>query len=316
MPVVHKLAQAGFQTTVLSRDASHLKDLPAGVAVQQVDYDSDESLQKALQGQDAVVSTVAMSGILNQKRMIDAAIAVGVKYFIPAEYTLSTRDPAAQWLPTYATVLEIQSYLAAREHQIKWMVINCGCLMEFTFDTPFVVDFDARAARIWDGGDGAVSFSTFDTVAQAVVGVLRQPERVQNHGVRVHGGSMSQNEVLRLAKKYSEQEWTVQEWEAEPTIKSWMDKLSSGAALEQDQLVEAMFTLIAAATFGKGHFDGAYSNPDNEWLGVETFAGDEIEEAIRLRVTQGKWAVRSGTDNVESLKDVSDGLAKQFGESK
>ena len=91
-----------------------------------------------------------------------------------------------------------------------------------------------------------------------------------------------------------------------------MDKLNSGTALEPNHPLDAMVTLVAAATFGKGHFEGAYAHPDNEWLGVDTFEGNEIEEATRLRVTEGKWAVRSGTDKVESMNDVAGGMAEQF----
>jgi uncharacterized protein YbjT (DUF2867 family) len=89
-PVVLALVKAGFETTVLTRSAQSLQNLPAGVQVREVDYDSDESLKSALEGQHAVVSTVAMSAITNQKRIIDAAVSVGVKHFIPAEFTVGT----------------------------------------------------------------------------------------------------------------------------------------------------------------------------------------------------------------------------------
>lgn len=84
------LVKAGFETTVLTRSAQALYDLPAGCQVCEVDYDSDDSLKSALQGQDAVISTVAMSAITNQKRIVDAAIHAGVKHFIPAEFTVGT----------------------------------------------------------------------------------------------------------------------------------------------------------------------------------------------------------------------------------
>ena len=79
-----------------------------------MDYDSQTSLERALKGQDALVSTVAMSAISNQPLLIDAAIAAGVKLFVPAEYTVNSRDPPAQARPMMASVVAIQHYLATK----------------------------------------------------------------------------------------------------------------------------------------------------------------------------------------------------------
>ena len=75
LPILLELHKSGYQVTVLTRDATRLQGLPANVKTQHVDYDSDASLVQALQGQDALISTVAMSAISHQPRMIDAAIA-------------------------------------------------------------------------------------------------------------------------------------------------------------------------------------------------------------------------------------------------
>lgn len=92
-----------------------------------------------------------MSAITNQKVMIDAAIEAGVKHFIPAEYTVATRDPRAQWIPIYSTVLDVEHYLQEREKQIDWSVVQCGAMIEFSFDYPFILDFDDAIATLWDG---------------------------------------------------------------------------------------------------------------------------------------------------------------------
>ena len=127
-PVVLALAKAGFETTVLTRSAQALQGLPDGVQVREVDYDSDDSLKSVLQGQDAVVSTLAMSAITNQKRIIDAAISAGVKHFIPAEFTVESRHPDARRLPLLASVIDIQDYLTARQdpHQLDRHQLRSG----------------------------------------------------------------------------------------------------------------------------------------------------------------------------------------------
>lgn len=127
-----------------------MKKLPSSTKIEQVDYDSQPSLQRALQGQDALISTVAMSAISNQPLMIDAAIAAGVKLFVPAEYSVNSRDPLARAQPMMASIVAIQKYLAMKGDQIAWFAINCGALLEFAMDHPFILDFDKRSAIFWD----------------------------------------------------------------------------------------------------------------------------------------------------------------------
>lgn len=237
------LSKAGFETTVLTRSAKGLHNIPDGVQVREVDYDSDDSIKSALQGQDAVVSTVAMSAIPNQKRMIDAAILVGVKHFIPAEFTVETRHPDARRLPLLASVVDIEDYLAERQDRINWNVVGSGAAMEFAFDPPFILDFDNHVATLWDGGDGAVSLSNFEIIAEAVVGVLQQPQRVQDHRVRVDGATLTQKEALRLARKYSDKEWKVAEGDAETAVEESMAALNSSSDLTPEAMMGNMLTL-------------------------------------------------------------------------
>ncbi len=94
--VVDQLAAAGFAVTVLTRNRSSLKDLPSGIEAVEVDYNSVESLANALRGQDVIVTTTSAEALSNQKPIIDAAIAAGVKRFIPSDFGSFTHDPEAQ----------------------------------------------------------------------------------------------------------------------------------------------------------------------------------------------------------------------------
>lgn len=64
---------------------------PPDVVVKKVDYQSVESLTAALEGQDAVVSTIATVAVGGQTPLVDAAIAAKVKRFIPSEFGINTR---------------------------------------------------------------------------------------------------------------------------------------------------------------------------------------------------------------------------------
>ena len=101
----------------LGRPLARLASSNPSIRVQKVSYTGGpesserESLTSALAGIDAVVCTLAMSGIADEKNLIDAARAAGVKLFIPADYSSATSDPGARWLPVYALVVEMQRHL-------------------------------------------------------------------------------------------------------------------------------------------------------------------------------------------------------------
>jgi hypothetical protein len=56
-----------------------------------VDFESFDALKSAFDGQDAVVSVVATMAIASQRVAIDAAVAAGVKRFVPSEFGINTR---------------------------------------------------------------------------------------------------------------------------------------------------------------------------------------------------------------------------------
>lgn len=314
-----ELGKSGYQVIVLTRDAASSQELPSSITLEQVDYVSQSSLERALEGHDALISTVAMSAISNQPLMIDAAIAAGVKLFIPAEYTVNSRDALAQAQPMMASVVAIQKYLATKEDQISWFVINCGALLEFVLDHPVILDFDKHSAILWDGGEGAISLSNTALLAKAVRAVLKQPDRVVDHRLKLHGGTITQNRALEIAKQASSREWTAEQADSQEACAAAFGSLSDGSAKTQEQLMAALLTAYNAASFGRcdGHFESAYAEPDNGWLSLEGFVGGEIEESIKQRVLRIEHGGAADGDHLESLGDVTGELAaiharKQF----
>jgi hypothetical protein len=306
-----ELNKAGNEVTLLTRDVTKSKDLPADIRLQQVDYNSDMSLSQALEGQDALISTVVMSAISNQPRMIDAAITAGVKLFIPAEYTANSRDVQAQAQPLMSSVVAIQRYLATKEDQISWFVVNCGALLEFVMDHPVILDFDNRTATLWDGGEGAISLSNIPLLAQAVSAVLKQPDRVANHRVKVHGGTITQNRALEIAEQASTGEWKAAQADSQGPYTASMRMLSDGSSKTQEQLLAAMLTAYNAAAFGRcdGHFEAAYVEPNNAWLGIAEFGNGEIEEAIEKKVIDSERGGTTDGNRLESLGEITGELA-------
>lgn len=88
--IVDELVKASYKVKVFTRPDS-AATFPPDVTVEKVDYGSVESLKAALQGQDAVVSSIATVAIGSQNPLIDAAVQAGVKRFIPSEFGINTR---------------------------------------------------------------------------------------------------------------------------------------------------------------------------------------------------------------------------------
>lgn len=116
---------------MLSRSSSDAT-FPAGFAVRKSDY-SEADLISAFKGQDAVVSVVGMGGFTEQKKFIDAAIAAGVKRFIPSEFSSNTLSPAVlQLLPVFGQKLEILEYLKTKESSsFTWTAIWTALLFDW-----------------------------------------------------------------------------------------------------------------------------------------------------------------------------------------
>ncbi|KAL2845471.1 NmrA-like family protein [Aspergillus pseudoustus] len=290
--VLDELLRAGFEMVVLTRSISSIKDIPEAVQILEVDYTSQVSLMAALKGIDAVISTVAGVAVSGQKPLIDAAIATGVKHFIPADYAMSLRAPEVRMLPPYTDVLGIENYLRARaddRNNMAWTVVACGGFLEYSFDLPFMIDLANRRIDVVNGGDVPFSLSEFRTVAKAIAGVLTQPGRVVEHCVQVHGMLVTQNEVLRIAKRHSPdpESWVVNEKEAHLRFTEGLDMLKRG-----EFTMEAVSTLMAGVIWDPKYKTG-FRETDNEWLAIEDVPNEMLEETIKQKLLSGVSGIAS-----------------------
>lgn len=115
---------------MLSRQESSYQP-PSGVTLLKTDY-SHESLVSVLKGQDAVVSAIAGHAILDQKKIVDAAIAAGVKRFIPSEFGCDTSNPVGlKRVPVFGHKAQVREYLQSKQDQIEWTTIYTGPFLDW-----------------------------------------------------------------------------------------------------------------------------------------------------------------------------------------
>jgi hypothetical protein len=140
-----------------------------------------------------------------------------------------------------------------------------------------------------NGGDVPFSISEFRTVAMGIVGVLRQPERVVEHCVQVHGMLATQNQVLEIAKKISAdpEAWVVNKKEAQVRFEEGMDMLRRG-----EFTMQAVSTLMAGVIWDPKYETG-FRETDNEWLGIEETPEERLEETIKEKLLSGVSGIAS-----------------------
>lgn len=242
-----------------------------------VDYSSVDSLTSAFRGQDVVVSTMNIRGLLNQKTIIDASIKAGVKRYIPSDFGSFTTDPRAHRdLPgVMGPMAAIQKYLAekAEAGEIEYTVFSIGAFTEFLVQYPVAFDFANKTAELSDGGRHRLSTTSLAAIGKAIVGALRNPEPTKNRNLRVHELAVSQAQLLALAKKFSP---PGAEWK-ETTVDSEQIFANALRALEEDPHDEGKILGVIKAGLFSGRYSAAYDKVDNELVGLPLLTEADLE---------------------------------------
>lgn len=280
---MRELEAAGFTVTVLGRSASTLSSLPATVKVIEVDYSSPTSLQQALAGQDVLVACLAMDAMSIQPMLIDAAISAGVHRYIPSEYSGITLDTGgAAKLPLLAPVVEVQRLVkkVAAEGKISFTILAPGGFIGMSLDGPVLLDWNTGTAELVDGGLQGLSVSKLETVAHALVAVLRDEERYKNEIVKFHDGAITQSRALELARKLKpDMQWNVTEVDSAEAIQKGLADLQSGSFTQ-----EGAMKLLVANTLAKGHHMAWKKEEDqSQALGLRVLGDDGLESLIEKK---------------------------------
>ncbi|EIN04827.1 NAD(P)-binding protein, partial [Punctularia strigosozonata HHB-11173 SS5] len=276
--VLEQLLLAKFDVTVLSR-SNNPSGLPAGVTVHKVDYESVESLTAALQGIDAVVSTVASSVLAVQTKIVDAAVAAGVRRFLPSEFGHDMRHPAARALSVFAPKARVEEYLqkVAAETNLTYTFVSTGPFLDWGLHAGVLIgSLKERKVEIFDGGRLPFSTTTLATIGRAVVSVLRHPEETKNRTVTLHEAVVSQSKLLEIAKELTPgEEWTVTERKS-ADLKATADAKIAKGIFDMEVIV----SLIKWSMFSDD-FENEFKDVDNELLGIKTISDEELKAIVK-----------------------------------
>lgn len=272
--ILDALLNAGFQVTVLSRKESN-HTLPPSVKVAHVDYDSLDSLTAALQGQDAVVSTLASLALGKQLLLVDAAARAGVKRFLPSEFGSNTTHPKTSRFPCYGDKVAVQK--ALEKSGMTWTLVNNGAFLDWGIKVGFVMNVRDKRINLYDGGDRPFSTTTLATVGRAVVGVLRHPRETENRVVFVHDTAITPKKLAAMGKKATggAEGWKEEVVSTDDLLQSAWAEVQTPGSNPESWVMKFITASIWGADFG-GHF----LQTDNELLGIKEMTDDEVQAVV------------------------------------
>ncbi|RFU73924.1 hypothetical protein TARUN_8305 [Trichoderma arundinaceum] len=214
--ILEGLIVAGtFNIIVISRKES-TATFPPGVAIYKSDF-SDADLRSAFKGQDVVISALGATSFGEQKKLADAAVAAGVKRFLPSEFSSSSQDAAVlQLLPLFSQKSELIEYLS-RSNPLVFLgqaLLPLSCL--------------TGTATVWDGGNKQFTLTNEKDLATAVVSVLKYPEETANKYIFISSVETTQNEILTALEEATGSKWTVKNTTTKEQVESALQKLGAG----------------------------------------------------------------------------------------
>ena len=237
-----------------------------------------ESLTAALKGIDGLVSTVAGESIEHQTVLVDAAIAAGVRRFIPSEYGCCTTNPELKAFPVYAPMFKIRQYLQeqAKAGMLTWTVLTCGAFLEFLFGGPILMDFANHKATLFDEGDNRISSTSLPNIGKAIVGIFTNFAATQNRVVQTSEVILTQNGLLRTAEGLRPDiKWETNKVQTSMILKEGLDEVRVG-----DFSTPVIMKILAGTALAGNRYGSAFDGTDNELLGIRILSEEGLKEIV------------------------------------
>jgi nucleoside-diphosphate-sugar epimerase len=276
------LADSTFNVTVLTRIDS-TSTFPSKVKVIKINYKDYDAVKKALTGQDIVISAVGGTGVSDKldHTLIEASVEVGVKWFIPSEFTADISLPRFGSLPFLASKIETIQLLKKYESRLAHTFITTGGFLDWGFDNGFLgYDIPNRTVTLYDEGKYLVSGTTLPSIGKAVVAIIRHPELTLNKRIYIADATFTQQEALALLEKYTGAKWTVKHMTTEDSRKQGDEYYAKG------DIFKGIHAQIMSAIYNKESASNFPGKTSNKALGLETISLEQIvKEAVERSKT-------------------------------
>lgn len=275
--VVFRKLAASARVRVL-RNFGSKSTYPPGTDVVDVDYSSVAALTAALAGQDALVSTVGAAGIAGQLLLVDAAVAAGVKRFIPSDFGADLGNPKTAQLLLFGPKIKVHDYLVEKSKttDLTYTFVYTGSFVDWGFENNMSFDLLSDKPEIVNGGDVPFSGIMLSTAGDAVVGVLSRLEETTNRTVFIEDFAITQNHILALARRVApEKNWEPVQAKLEDLEAVANARLSQGL-YDLESFRPSIFRAIVDPAYG-----GTFERVDNERIGLKRKTEEDLMESMK-----------------------------------
>lgn len=293
------LLQTGQHTvTALTREGSD-GQVPEGVQVVRVNYDDEDSLVKALTGQQFLVITLGVRAPEDLHARITAAAAkAGIAYIMPNAYGFPISPEGVKDTDLYGKTA-VARIADAQTGASSSVTLPCGFWYEWSLacgEQWFGFTIKDRKVTFFDDGTRTISVSTWDQCGRALAALLSLPGSgstpaladFKNKDVLINSFRVSQRDMLDSLHRVLGT--TDSDWEI--SHESVAKRLADGA----EELAKGVFT-----GFPKMLYAGAFSptNQESDFAGTMELANDvlglpkeDLDEATKrvVDMVAGGWS--------------------------
>lgn len=303
--IVESLLKTGKHRVTAITRADSTSKIPDGVEARKVNYDDQDSLVQALQGQEVLIITMGVTAPPEQEyKLFEAAAAANVKWVVPNEWGADgTNEELGK------DIMYGPQKAAARKHIEKlgkssWIGLACGFWYEYSLGSgsdAFGFSFKDRTVTFIDDGTTRINTTTWPQCGCAIAALLslkvlpddendNSPCMAQFRDKYCYISSflISQKDmfdsVLRVTGT-SADDWTV-------TYEGHKERYDSGMALLQQGNRSGFRRLLYTRLFypnGDGNYE-ASRGLDNDLLGLPK---EDLDEHTKLSIQYSKTAVQS-----------------------
>ncbi|TQN64315.1 Isoflavone reductase-like protein IRL, partial [Colletotrichum shisoi] len=243
--VVEALQEKGFDVTAVSRQSS-TATFPPGVAVRRADLSSVESLTAAFAGQDAVVSAISTVAVIvpgAQDPLIDAAVAAGVKRFVPSEYGLNTRNLEGEilgdWLKAKTAAVDYVIKKAEANPGFTWTGVGTSLFFDWSITRGiYGISLENKSITIFDSGDQKVSTTSLSFLAEGIAAVLLHPDETANKYINIVEFEVTQNQLHKLFEEETGATFAVERKTADEAERVGKEKLAAGGRFPFEEFLQ------------------------------------------------------------------------------
>ncbi|KAK5634793.1 hypothetical protein RRF57_010506 [Xylaria bambusicola] len=254
--VLEALQKDSDYTLTLLQRASSQARLPDHLKIITIaDSYPIEELTSAFKGQDLIINCITTLSVKDQYRMIDAAIAAGVRRYVASEYGLNNMNPKAQALSNvFADKGKIQSYLRAKadDGQIEWMSISCGIWLKWGMAHDFLgMHVRERRFVFWDDGEGLFSCTTEENTVAGLISALKVPEETKNKNLFLSDFAITQRQLLDAIERIQSIKYRTETIDSEKLIAEKKEAEKQG---DESAILALVETGFVTGKFG-GHLE-------------------------------------------------------------